>query len=71
MTTIDRSRWERLYAAFPDVYRAVLGTVLDSDLALDAVHDAFEVRLRNPPADDVNLTGWLFRVAVRTGDARQ
>jgi RNA polymerase sigma factor (sigma-70 family) len=66
VTTIDRSRWEQLYRrAFPDVYRAVLSTVLDPDLALDAVHDAFEVGLRTPPADDANLTGWLFRVAVR------
>src|SRR5258707_2690458 len=66
VTTIDRSRWEQLYRrAFPDVYRAVLGVVLDPNLALDAVHDAFEVGLRNPPADDTNLAGWLFRVAVR------
>lgn len=66
VTTIDRSRWEQLYRrAFPDVYRAVLGVVLDPNVALDAVHDAFEVGLRNPPAEDTNLAGWLFRVAVR------
>jgi RNA polymerase sigma-70 factor, ECF subfamily len=64
--TIDRVRWEELYRrAFPDVYRAVLATVLDPDIALDAVHDAFEVGLRHPPESDANLPGWLFRVAVR------
>lgn len=62
----DPERWELLYRrAFPDVYRAVLATVLDPDVALDAVQDAFEVGLRRPPANDVNVTGWLFRVAVR------
>ena len=61
-----RARWERLYrSAFPEVYRAVLGVVFDPDIALDAVQDAFETGLRQPPADDTNLTGWLYRVAVR------
>ena len=62
---VDRATWERLYRrAFPEVYRAVAATVLDPDLALDAVQDAFEIGLRHPPAD-VNVTGWLFRVALR------
>jgi hypothetical protein len=61
-----RSGWESLYRhAFPDVYRAVLAVVRDPDIALDAVQDAFEIGLRKPPATDANLTGWLFRVAVR------
>jgi RNA polymerase sigma factor (sigma-70 family) len=65
---IDPDRWELLYRrAFPDVYRAVLATVLDADVALDAVQDAFEIGLRRPPENDVNVTGWLFRVAVRRG----
>jgi RNA polymerase sigma factor (sigma-70 family) len=62
----DRVVWEHAYkAAFPDVYRAILGVVLDPDTALDAVQDAFEDGLRKPPHDDRNLTGWLFRVALR------
>jgi RNA polymerase sigma-70 factor (ECF subfamily) len=61
-----RAGWETLYRhAFPDVYRAVLAVVRDPDIALDAVQDAFEIGLRTPPATDANLTGWLFRVAVR------
>jgi RNA polymerase sigma factor (sigma-70 family) len=63
---VDRARWEALYRrSFPDVYRAVLATVFDPEIALDAVQDAFEVGLRRPPADDTNLVGWLYRVAVR------
>jgi RNA polymerase sigma factor (sigma-70 family) len=64
--TTDRAKWEDLYRqAFPDVYRAVLAAVLDPDIALDAVHDAFEAGLRRPPETDANLAGWLFRVAIR------
>jgi RNA polymerase sigma factor (sigma-70 family) len=51
--------------AFPDIYRAVFGVVLDPDIALDAVQDAFEIGLRRPPRLDGNLNGWLFRVALR------
>ena len=29
------------------------------------MHDAFEEGLRHPPADDRNLEGWLYRVALR------
>lgn len=58
--------WAALYRdAFPAVYRAVLAAVLDADVALDAVQDAFEIGLRHPPPTDANLPGWLFRVAVR------
>jgi len=62
----SRGDWERLYRrAFPDVYRAVVAVVFDADIALDSVQDAFEIGLRNPPKVEANLTGWLFRVAVR------
>lgn len=58
--------WETLYrSAFPVVYRSIVAVVLDPDLALDAVQDAFEIGLRQPPASDENLAGWLFRVALR------
>ena len=63
---MDRAEWERLYRrAFADVYRAVVATVFDPEIALDAVQDAFEIGLRRPPATNENITGWLFRVAVR------
>jgi len=59
-------RWEDLYRReFPRVYRAVAAVLRDDNSALDAVHEAFAEGLRRPPADDVNLIGWLFRVAVR------
>lgn len=51
--------------AFPQVYRALVATTLDSERALDGLHDAFEEGLRHPPADDRNLEGWLYRVALR------
>lgn len=63
---MERAEWERLYRrAFADVYRAVVATVFDAEIALDAVQDAFEIGLRRPPATTENVTGWLFRVAVR------
>jgi RNA polymerase sigma-70 factor, ECF subfamily len=63
---VDRARWEALYRrSFPEVYRAVLATVFDPEISLDAVQDAFEIGLRRPPVDDTNLVGWLYRVAVR------
>jgi RNA polymerase sigma factor (sigma-70 family) len=66
VASFDPERWEALYRrSFPDVYRAVLATVFDPEIALDAVQDAFEVGLRRPPADDTNVVGWLYRVAVR------
>ena len=66
VASIDPRQWEALYRrSFPLVYRAVLATVLDPEIALDAVQDAFEVGLRRPPESDANLTGWLYRVALR------
>jgi len=62
--TVDR--WQELYSrAFPQVYRALVAATLDRDRALDGLHDAFEEGMRHPPADDRNLEGWLYRVALR------
>jgi RNA polymerase sigma factor (sigma-70 family) len=59
-------RWAELYdRAFPQVYRALVAATLDSERALDGLHDAFEEGLRHPPTDDGNLEGWLYRVALR------
>ena len=59
-------RWGDLYdRAFPNVFRALVAATLDRERALDGLHDAFEEGLRNPPADDRNLEGWLYRVALR------
>lgn len=59
-------RWGELYDhAFPQVYRALVAATFDRERALDGLHDAFEEGLRRPPADDRNLEGWLFRVALR------
>ena len=59
-------RWGDLYdRAFPNVYRALVAATLDRERALDGLHDAFEEGLRNPPADNRNLEGWLYRVALR------
>ena len=59
-------RWAELYdRAFPQVYRALVAATLDSERALDGLHDAFEEGLRHPPRDDTNLEGWLYRVALR------
>jgi RNA polymerase sigma factor (sigma-70 family) len=63
---ITAERWGELYdQAFPDVYRALVAATFDRERALDGLHDAFEEGLRNPPADDRNLRGWLYRVALR------
>ncbi len=51
--------------AFPRVYRALVAALFDRDAALDALHDAFEDGLRQPPPEDRNLEGWLYRVALR------
>lgn len=65
---VTHERWEAIYrASFPRVYRAVAAALLDGDAALDALHDAFLEGLRRPPAEDRNLEGWLYRVAVRSG----
>jgi len=66
MPEIEQARWGELYdRAFPQVYRALVAATFDRDRALDGLHDAFEEGLRHPPADDRNLEGWLFRVALR------
>jgi RNA polymerase sigma-70 factor (ECF subfamily) len=58
--------WEELYVeSFPRVYRAVLATVRDREVAKDALQHAFLEGLRRPPPRNQNLPGWLFRVAVR------
>src|SRR3989441_10371594 len=65
--TIDPGRWAELYRLeFPRVYRALLAVLRDPDRALDALHDAFVAGLRKPPAEDDDLSGWLFVVAVRS-----
>ena len=66
MPEIAVERWQELYdRAFPQVYRALVAATLDRERALDGLHDAFEQGLRHPPADDRNLEGWLYRVALR------
>lgn len=66
MPEITSERWGELYdRAFPQVYRALVAATLDRERALDGLHDAFEEGLRHPPADDRNLEGWLYRVALR------
>src|SRR2546430_6002591 len=66
MPDITPDRWAELYdRAFPQVYRALVAATFDPERALDGLHDAFEEGLRHPPADDRNLEGWLFRVALR------
>src|SRR5437868_7659132 len=66
MPDITPERWAELYdRAFPQVYRALVAATFDRDRALDGLHDAFEEGLRHPPADDRNLEGWLYRVALR------
>jgi RNA polymerase sigma-70 factor (ECF subfamily) len=67
-TTITPERWEQLYRQeFARVYRALLAVLRDPDRALDALQDAFVSGLRKPPAEDADLAGWLFVVAVRSG----
>jgi RNA polymerase sigma-70 factor (ECF subfamily) len=62
----DEAEWERRYRqSYPSVYRALVATLLDADLASDALQDAFVAGLRRPPTHDANIAGWLFRVAVR------
>ncbi len=69
----DRVDWERLYRqAYPSVYRALVATLFDLDLAADALQDAFVAGLDRPPLHDANIPGWLFRVAIRkAGRARR
>ncbi len=66
MPEVAVERWQELYdRAFPQVYRALVAATLDRERALDGLHDAFEEGMRHPPADDRNLEGWLYRVALR------
>jgi RNA polymerase sigma factor (sigma-70 family) len=66
MAEITLERWQELYdRAFPHVYRALVAATFDPDRALDGLHDAFEEGMRHPPAEDRNLEGWLYRVALR------
>jgi len=63
---ITNARWDELYRErFPTVYRALVATLRDAEAARDALQDAFAEGLRRPPTRDDNLTGWLFRVALR------
>lgn len=65
-TPVTPEHWEELYRRrFPQVYRALVATLRDGEAAKDALHDAFVEGLRRPPSHDENLTGWLFRVALR------
>ena len=69
----DAADWERRYRqSYPSVYRALVATLLDADLASDALQDAFLAGLHRPPTHNANIAGWLFRVAVRkAGRARR
>lgn len=65
MTPITRQSWAEIYAdEFPTVYRALLATLRNRELALDALHDAFAAGLARSPVEQ-NIAGWLFRVALR------
>jgi predicted RNA polymerase sigma factor len=70
---LDRVDWERVYRqAYPSVYRALVATLFDLDLAADALEDAFVAGLDRPPLHDANIPGWLFHVAIRkAGRARR
>jgi RNA polymerase sigma factor (sigma-70 family) len=62
----DDTDWERVYRqSYPSVYRALVATLLDAELASDALQDAFLDGLRRRPTHDANIAGWLFRVAMR------
>ncbi|HEY6203931.1 MAG TPA: RNA polymerase sigma factor [Candidatus Limnocylindria bacterium] len=65
-TALPAEHWSRLYRdSFPRVYRGLVATLFDRELALDALQDAFLEGLRRPPRHDANLEGWLYRVALR------
>jgi RNA polymerase sigma-70 factor (ECF subfamily) len=67
-----RDDWTTLYRnAVPRVYRALLATLRDPELAEDALHEAFAEGLRRPPTSGENLPGWLFRVAIRRARRRR
>lgn len=61
-----RAAWERVYRDVAgSVYRALVATLRDRELARDALHEAFAEGIRKPPPHDANIGGWLFRVALR------
>jgi RNA polymerase sigma-70 factor (ECF subfamily) len=63
-TQVSKEGWEAIYrASFARVYRALVATVLDRELALDALQEAFVRGLEHPPFDR-NVEGWLFTVAL-------
>lgn len=58
--------WARSYQEeAPRVFRALLATLRDHDLARDALHEAYLEGIQRPPTHDDNLAGWLFRVGLR------
>ena len=60
------SAWETVFRrSYPSVYRALVAVLLDTELAKDALQDAFAEGLRRPPPSDRALAGWVFRVALR------
>jgi RNA polymerase sigma factor (sigma-70 family) len=62
----DVGTWESAFrASYASVYRALVGVLLDAELAQDALQEAFEEGLRKPPPHSDALPGWLFRVALR------
>ena len=64
--------WQSLYrSAVPAVYRALLATLGDPQLAEDSLHEAFAEGLRKPPPTSENLAGWLFRVGLRHARRRR
>jgi RNA polymerase sigma factor (sigma-70 family) len=65
MGEVSRERWAELYRySFPKVYRALVATLLNAELAREALHHAFLVGLERP-LEDRNPEGWLYRVALR------
>jgi RNA polymerase sigma factor (sigma-70 family) len=61
--TVD---WETVYRrCYPSVYRALVATLFDGDDAADALHEAFLSGLKRPPSELGNMSGWLYRVALR------
>jgi RNA polymerase sigma factor (sigma-70 family) len=65
MGEVSRERWAELYRySFPKVYRALVATLLNAELAREALQHAFLVGLEHP-LEDRNPEGWLYRVALR------
>lgn len=65
---VGAAAWETAFRrSYPSVYRALVAVLLDTELAQDALQEAFAEGLRRPPPSDHALAGWLFRVALRRG----